>query len=610
MRPTRLLRALVPILAAALLMGLVAPSAPAGPAAAPAAPAGALERYARDTWASFVAMVDDRSGLPTDKLHKDGSRDVQTSTTNVGAYLWSTLVAERLGIVGHAEVVARLSKTVSSLERMERYGSTGQYYNWYDHRTGAKLTTWPPTGEPLTPILSSVDNGWLAVGLQLVRRGVPELSKRAGALFDRMNFGFYYRPDVNRILFHYAPDTGEAPCCYDTTVSESRIASYLGIAKGEIPQREYFGTWRSFPDSCDWSWQETRPVGFHRSYFGVDVFDGAYPYNATRITPAWGGSMFEALMPTLFVPEEKWGGGSWRANHPLWVQAQINHGLHDAGYGYWGFSPANIPEGGYDAYGVDALGMNPDGYWSNNDKTLVDHGFEGCPGRDPKPDPPPSAYTNGVVSPHAAFLALRWAPQQTIDNVTRLERDFHIYTKWGFLDSVNVDSGVVSDSYLALDQGMIMGAIGNALTGDMLRRLFVTDGVERALRPPLAVEEFNTFPRGCTVAGTAAGDHLVGGGGDDVICGEGGDDVIDGGGGRDVVFGDGGDDRVAGGGGDDTLYGGDGEDILAGGNGADVLSGGPGDDTLAGGLGPDHHEGGTGDNRCPDLATGDTANAC
>ena len=44
MRPTRTLRALVPILAAALLTGLLAPSAPAGPAAAPAAPTGALER--------------------------------------------------------------------------------------------------------------------------------------------------------------------------------------------------------------------------------------------------------------------------------------------------------------------------------------------------------------------------------------------------------------------------------------------------------------------------------------------------------------------------------------------------------------------------------------
>jgi hypothetical protein len=493
---------------------------------------------------------------------------------------------------------------------MERHAPSGQFYNWYDHRSGAKLTTWPPTGEPLTPILSSVDNGWLATGLQVVARGVPELSARAGALFDTMDFGFYYRADVNRILFHYAPDTGEAPCCYDTTVSESRIASYLGIAKGEIPQREYFGTWRSFPGSCDWSWQETRPLGFQRTYFGVSVFDGAYRHNNTRVTPSWGGSMFEALMPTLFVPEEVWGGGSWRANHPLWVQAQINHGLRETGYGYWGFSPANTPEGGYDVYGVDAIGLNPDGYPSNEDRTLVDHGFEGCPGRDPVPDPPPSAYTNGVVTPHAAFLALRWAPAATLANLARLERDFDVYTPWGFRDSVNVDTGVVSDSYLSLDQGIIMAAIGNALGGDFLRRLFVTAGLQRALRPLLGVEEFNAFPRGCTVEGTAGDDHLVGSAGDDVICGEGGDDVIDGGGGRDVVFGDGGDDRAAGGGGDDTLYGGDGDDELAGGNGADVLSGGPGDDTLAGGSGPDHHEGGTGDNRCPDLTAADTANAC
>ena len=38
---------------------------------------------------------------------------------------------------------------------------------------GAKLTVWPPTGQPLTPILSSVDNGWLATGLRIVRGAVP-----------------------------------------------------------------------------------------------------------------------------------------------------------------------------------------------------------------------------------------------------------------------------------------------------------------------------------------------------------------------------------------------------------------------------------------------------
>jgi len=582
----------------------------AGSAAAPTATADqTLKRYATDTWASFVAMVDPNSGLPTDKLHADGSRDVQTSTTNIGAYMWSTLVAERLGIIGHQEVVSRLTKTVSTLERME-HGPSGQYYNWYDHRTGAKLTTWPPTGEPLTPILSSVDNGWLATGLHLVARGVPELAARAGALFDSMNFGLYYRPNVNRILFYYDPATGGGPCCYDTVVSESRIASYIGIANGQIPQREYFGAWRSFPDTCDWSWQETKPLGFTRTYFGQSVFDGAYPYAGMRLTPAWGGSMFEALMPTLFVPEDKWGGGSWRANHPLWVQAQINHGLREAGYGYWGFSPSNTPEGGYSAYGVDAIGLDPNGYPSNEDATLVDHGFAGCPGRDPKPDPPPSAYTNGVVTPHAAFLALRWAPEQTLANLGRLEHDFPIYTTWGFRDSVNVGSGVVSDSYLSLDQGMIMAAIGNALAGDFLRTLFVTDTVERALRPPIGVEEFNSFPRGCTIEGTPGNDHIVGTPGDDVICGEGGDDVISGGGGNDVIFGDGGDDVISGDAGDDTIYGGTGDDRLSGGDGFDVLSGGPGDDRLTGGTGSDHLEGGTGNNRCPDLSATDTSNAC
>lgn len=461
-----------------------------------------LMDYARTTWASFVAMTDSDTGLPADSLSSDGTPSVQTSTTNIGAYMWSALVAERLGIIGYAEAVERLEVTLRSLETMERDQTidadghpSGQYFNWYDHTTGEKLTVWPPTGAPLTPILSSVDNGWLATGLQVVSESVPELSARAGALFDGMDFGFYYRPTVNRIAFFYAPDTGESPCCYDTIVSESRIASYIGIAKGEIPAKEYFGAWRTFPDTCDWSWQETKPVGVTRTYLGVDVFEGAYENDGYRVVPGWGGSMFEALMPALFVPEEQWGPRSWAINHPLTVEAQIDNGLVDAGYGYWGFSPSNIPEGGYNAYGVDAIGMNPDGYPSNEDNTFVDRGFAGCPGRDPKPDPAPSAYTNGVVTPHAAFLALRWTPKDALANLANLERDFAIYGPWGFRDSVNVDTGTVSDAYLSLDQGMIMAAIGNALENDMLREAFATKSFRKALRPVISVETFNAGPR-------------------------------------------------------------------------------------------------------------------
>src|SRR5262245_55152065 len=70
-----------------------------------------LTRYARDTWASFVAMTDKKTGLPADRLHRDGTRSVQTSITNIGAYLWSTLVAEELGFLSHGAAVARLRRT-------------------------------------------------------------------------------------------------------------------------------------------------------------------------------------------------------------------------------------------------------------------------------------------------------------------------------------------------------------------------------------------------------------------------------------------------------------------------------------------------------------------
>ena len=58
-----------------------------------------------DTWASFVAMTDPRHG-PAGRQprgRRDGS--VQTSTTNIGAYMWSTVVAEALGIIDHDEAV-------------------------------------------------------------------------------------------------------------------------------------------------------------------------------------------------------------------------------------------------------------------------------------------------------------------------------------------------------------------------------------------------------------------------------------------------------------------------------------------------------------------------
>src|ERR1700753_2230165 len=106
-RPMRLIGALV--LALALI--------PAGKARAN----DDLRDYARTTWASMAAMTDPQSGLPADSLNADGTTSVQTSTTNIGACVWSAVAPERLGIISRREEVARLTKTVTSLEHMDRY---------------------------------------------------------------------------------------------------------------------------------------------------------------------------------------------------------------------------------------------------------------------------------------------------------------------------------------------------------------------------------------------------------------------------------------------------------------------------------------------------------
>ena len=368
---------------------------------------------------------------------------------------------------------------------MERHQPDGQFYNWYDHRDGAKLTTWPPTGDAVDPILSSVDNGWLATGLKIVRTAVPELSAQAGAIYDSMDFGFYYVPDKNRILFNYSPATRQRPVLLrhrrlrepDRRLHRHRQgrAAAQGVLRPLAVLPRHLRLTRA---------RRPSPAGSPARYDGVSVYDGSYPYNDTRLTPSWGGSMFEALMPSLFVPEETWGAGSWRQNHPLTVDAQIDHGMNVAQLRHVGLLAVQHPRGR-----LRRLRRRRRSAWtptacpSNEDSTLVDHGFAGCPGRDPAPDPPQSAYTNGVVTPHAAFLALRYRPQATIADLTRLEAIPDMYGKWGFRDSVNTTTSHVSDGYLSLDQGMAMAALGNALGNDVMRTSFATPDVQEGDPP-------------------------------------------------------------------------------------------------------------------------------
>ena len=124
---------------------------------------GELREYAKGTWASFVAMTDERSGLPADILNDDGTTSVQTSTTNIGAYMWSAVAAEELGFIRKHELVARLSKTLATLERHGAPCAVAASSTTGTTTTRARSSrSGRRRGEPRTPILSSVDNGWLA----------------------------------------------------------------------------------------------------------------------------------------------------------------------------------------------------------------------------------------------------------------------------------------------------------------------------------------------------------------------------------------------------------------------------------------------------------------
>lgn len=471
-----------------------------------------VQGWVTNTWRSLVAMTDPNTGLPADNIDASlaaADRSGYTSPTNIGGLLWSTIVARELGIINRGECTKRLLRTLHTVDGLQHHAPSGMFYNWYDEATGAVLTTWPTDGNRVYPFLSSVDNGWLGAALRVVMnadRGAAPLARR---IFGRMRWDMFYdaaasppgglihggfydapppHPAATFVGNHIGvgPDVWYTKHHYDTTVSETRITTYLGIIAGQIPARQYFALWRTFPASCDWSWQESQGIGGTKTYLGIDVFEGAYPYRGMKIVPGWGGSMFEELMPDVFVPEARWAPLSWGRNHPLHVRAQREHGLNEAAYGYWGFSPSSDPFGGYREYGVDQLGMNPDGYFSDKEKTNVDAGFGICrAGTNPNP-----TFGDGVVTPHASFLAMMHEPLAAFANLVRIQEQLKAFGDGGFYDAVAVRSGTIARRYLSLDQAMIMGSLGNLLAGDVMRKAFCGNDGERTLRPVIGMEEF------------------------------------------------------------------------------------------------------------------------
>ena len=126
-----------------------------------------LRKVARRTWRYFSDFVsDDTSWLPPDNYQVSPQKPLamRTSPTNIGLWMLSALAAHDFGYLTVDQVVDKLTHTMETIGKLERY--EGHLLNWYDIQT---LT-------PLEPrYVSAVDSGNLLGALWSLEHGLDEL---------------------------------------------------------------------------------------------------------------------------------------------------------------------------------------------------------------------------------------------------------------------------------------------------------------------------------------------------------------------------------------------------------------------------------------------------
>jgi hypothetical protein len=408
-----------------------------------------MTRLARDTWRGLAAFVDREHRLPVDnvRLGADPRVGDYTNITNVGLHLIAIVAARELALVSDAEALAELRALLATLDRLETHA--GFFFNYYD-------TT---TLERSSHFVSFVDSSWLTAGLIVVRATFPELHAATTRLIDAQDYRFFYDPTAWRMSHgYYVHLASRSLFHYGVLYAESRLGSLIAIGQGDVPEEHWFRMVRTFSPAC--RWQVGQPVGRRqKDVRGHAFFGGWYEWGGERFVPSWGGSAFEALMPTLVLDEPRHAPTSLGINGTAQATVQRRYALETLGYPVWGMSPSATPSGvGYGEYGVRVLGS--------------------------------LGYPPGAVTPHASALALAVTPAEAVANLRRLAERYDIYGDFGLYDAVDPVRGEVAPAYLALDQSMILIAAANFLNGGVVQRRFAGDPIVTKVLPLLAAEKF------------------------------------------------------------------------------------------------------------------------
>ncbi|MGE0454567.1 MAG: glucoamylase family protein [Vicinamibacteria bacterium] len=394
-----------------------------------------FERAARDTWRYFETfMGPEDHGLPADNFQETPEPRTahRTSPTNIGMGLLATLAAHDLGFIDGKLLAERVDAALTTMEGLERH--EGHLLNWYDTHSLA----------PLQPrYVSTVDSGNLAGALitlaqGLREAGLPELALRAGTFADAMSFRFLYDPQRRILSIGFRLADSEGPgrldgSYYDLLASEARLASFIAIARGELPEAHWF----------------------HLGRLVTSV--GGAP---TLLS--WSATAFEYLMPLLVM--RSYPGTLLDQSCRMSVRRQAEYAAErDVP---WGFSECayNLTDrhGSYQykAFGVPGLGLK---------RGLADE---------------------LVVAPYATALAAMVEPQLAAGNLRRLAAEGRAGA-YGFYEAVDYThptlgevsageagapaGGTVVRAFMAHHQGMSLVALANALQGERMVERFHAD---------------------------------------------------------------------------------------------------------------------------------------
>jgi cyclic beta-1,2-glucan synthetase len=395
-------------------------------------------RYARLHWSFFERFVSERTHWLAPDNYQDDPVPVvamRTSPTNIGLQLLSIVSANDLGFIGPDEMVERLERVMRSLERLQRF--RGHFFNWYALDDLRVL-------EPA--YVSTVDSGNLAGHFLALRQAcesiaagdiAPALAARlrlvgARAYDYAMEMDFRFLFDDSRKLFAigFQQSTHALdPSFYDLLASEARLASYVAIAKGDVPVDHWFRLDRTL----------TRSAG------------------ATALV-SWSGSMFEYLMPSLVM-----------RSLPFTVldQALLGAVERQVAYGREHGVPWGASESAYNlrdrhlTYQYRAFGV-PD--------LALKRGL----GRDL------------VIAPYASALAALIDPEAALSNLDALEQQGAL-GEFGFRDAIDYTRPspghrfAIVGNYMAHHVGMSLVALTNALTGNLWPQRFHTDPLMRSV---------------------------------------------------------------------------------------------------------------------------------